>query len=162
MFSVSVTSLIYSSGNHRMWTSPLPPGLETVPIRAMRVCWKLRLHIETLFHLYSILWHSNSNKDFYLPLLSWQQKAKVEKKNAEGLSLRSPPSPPNTNQRWFMVWTKSPQQNSFQTAQVLRFCYLLGGGKRGGWRATRFPYCNAVESSFSLPTLKAWIMFIKC
>lgn len=54
-----------------------------------------------------------------------------------------------------MARTEQPLQPSLPTAQVVSFCYLLGAGWGVGLRATCFPCCNAVEQSFTLPTLKA-------
>lgn len=137
MFSVSVTSLIYSSGNHRMWTSPLPPVLETVRIRAMRVYWKLRLHIETLFHLYSVLWHSNSNKDSYLPLLSWQQKAKVEKKKkCRGIIIKISPFTTKYKPEVIHGLNKISTAKQFPNCPSSPVLLFIGGreGRGGGGR----------------------------
>lgn len=136
MFSVSVTSLIYSSGNHRMWTSPVPPVLETLRIRAMRISWKLRLHIETLFHLYSVLWHSNSNKGSYLPLLSWQQKAKVEKKKkCQGIIIKISPFTtkykPEVIHGWSTIFTAKLFPNCPSSLVLLFIGGRVGEGVEG-------------------------------
>lgn len=131
MFSVSVTSLIYSSGNHRMWTRPVPLVLETVPIRTVRISWKLRLHVEILFHLYFVLWHSNSNKDStFLYLAESKKTAKgKKKKKSHRIIIRTSPFHHETQIRgdsWFKQNLHSKRLSKLP--KLSYFVIYWGGG----------------------------------
>ena len=153
MCSVSVTSLIYSSGNQRTWTSPGP--LVLARAKGMRGCGENTVScscrpLALTFKQRLFLYLGDSKKQ-----KSKKKKKEKEKKNYRGIITKISAAPPKTNQSWFRVWTKYLQPEFPNCPSCRLVLWFTGGWQGAGRRATRFPDCSIVKSFFSLPTWKA-------
>ena len=151
MCGVSVTSLIYSSGNQRTWTSPGP--LVLLGPRG----WEAA--VKTLFHVPAVLWYSYSNKDSSSTWETAKSKRQKKKKKKKKLPRHNNQDIPCTTQDkpgLIQGLNKISAARQFLNCPSCRLILWFTGGWQGaGRRVTLFPDCSIVKSFFSLPTLKA-------